>query len=116
MTTLNPQFQQEPDEEPVETVDSGPDTVEPDVTFRFLVLQGNSQRLDGELEAARISLEAAVDLNPEDPMVHASLGDVYRLLGEHDLGISQLNQAIQLDSKASRTKSRLSGLMWGGER
>jgi TolB-like protein len=53
--------------------------------------------VDQAAASARIHAETAMKLDPSDPMIHASLADVYIVVGEHALADHHIDKAIALN-------------------
>jgi len=53
--------------------------------------------VDKAAASAHIHAETAMKLDPTDPMIHASLADVYIIVGEHALAAYHIDKAIALN-------------------
>jgi tetratricopeptide (TPR) repeat protein len=65
-----------------------------DATLLFQI--GEKERLDGKLELATESIEAASRLDSENPLYHSALAELYLLLGQKSLSARQAERAQAL--------------------
>lgn len=68
---------------------------------------GKNYQNEGKLNEALIAYEKALALNSEDPDIYNGLGIIYSLLGEHDLAIPLITEAIRFLPMASYLHNNL---------
>jgi tetratricopeptide (TPR) repeat protein len=61
------------------------------------ILLGKEALLSGDLEAALALFEEAVDMDPDNPVVHLNHGVALKLKGDHDAARDALQAAAELD-------------------
>jgi tetratricopeptide (TPR) repeat protein len=68
-------------------------------SLRYLIDSANNKIQKGEYQAARLELNKAIELSPQNASLFALRGIVYAGLGRHERAIQDYNQAIQIDLK-----------------
>jgi tetratricopeptide (TPR) repeat protein len=68
-------------------------------SLRDLINSANSKINKGEYQAARLDLNKAIELSPQNAPLFALRGIVYTGLERHERAIQDYNQAIQIDQK-----------------
>lgn len=61
---------------------------------------GTARAKTGELPLAEVSLNAALDLSPDDPRIHTVLGDVYRMRREYSAAADHFMTAVGLQPES----------------
>ena len=61
------------------------------------IMKGKEALLAGDLDEALVAFEEAVDMDPENPLVHLNLGIALKLKGDHDTARDALEEAQRLD-------------------
>jgi len=73
-----------------------PTALEPTESQLDRVLAANAHFVREEWGEASIEYEAAVSLDPSDPLARLGLGRAYIAQGEHGMGLAQLDEAVAL--------------------
>jgi tetratricopeptide (TPR) repeat protein len=68
-------------------------------SLRNLIDSANNKIKKGEYQAARLDLNKAIELSPQNAPLFALRGIVYARLERHERAIQDYNQAIQIDLK-----------------
>ncbi len=82
---------------------------------RALVALGRVEIAEGQYDAARAALRAAVKLRPDDAVIHFWLGEAHARLGDTAEAIARYERSRELDPANLDTRRALSGL-YAGER
>lgn len=61
------------------------------------IIQGKEALLAGDLDAALAAFEEAVEMDPDNPLVHLNHGIALKLQGDHDAARAALDEAAALD-------------------
>jgi tetratricopeptide (TPR) repeat protein len=61
------------------------------------IMKGKEALLAGDLDEALVAFEEAVDMDPENPLVHLNQGIALKLKGDHDAARDALEEAQRLD-------------------
>ena len=75
-------------------------------------LQFRQLRDNHFIEPARKASLRALELNRELPSVHVTLGMLYTELGQNDLAVQELSDAVKLDSRSAEAYSALADLYY----
>jgi Tfp pilus assembly protein PilF len=75
--------------------------VPPEVRAEALVNRGIVLLGDGETNEAMADIEAAIVLNPLDPVAHAYRGEVFKARGHLEQALSAYDTAVSLDGNSA---------------
>lgn len=62
-----------------------------------IVIVGQSDDIEGDLEAGMISAQKALSLDEREPVAHFAIGRIYMMQGKHDQSIAALEAALELN-------------------